>query len=81
VIVRRPDGLIAYVIESDGVTVTARWVGPFPDALTIVAWIETRATEIEEWFTPSQLGLATELAVLRPVAEQVAACREAVTSG
>jgi hypothetical protein len=75
VVVRRPDGLIAYVIESDGVTATARWVGPFPDARTIVAWIETRAVEIEEWFTPSQLGLPTELAVLRPVAEQVAACR------
>lgn len=80
-VARRPDGLIAYVIESDGVTTTARWVGPFPDAKTIVAWIETRAAEIEEWFAPSQLGLPTELAVLRPVSAQVAACRKTVTSG
>ncbi len=80
VLVRRPDGIVAYVIESDGVTQTARWVGPFADAREVARWVVVRANEIDEWLTPSQLGLPAELAVLRPVHDQVLTVRSEMPS-
>lgn len=74
-LVRRADGLIARVIESDGVTEQGRWVGPFADADEVRLWLEVLANEALEVVTPAALGLPAELAVLREASRQADACR------
>ncbi len=69
-------GFIARVIDSDGGVEQARWVGPFRNAESIVEWLDYMQREHLGIVLPPDIGLPMELCVLRPLAEQVAKCKQ-----
>jgi hypothetical protein len=82
VIARRDSGLYIRVVESDGVSERARWVGPFADAKAIVDWLEQCAYEdsVTELLSPADIGLPMELAFVRPSCEQARSARLALAA-
>jgi len=81
-IARRASGLYIRVVESDGVSEHARWVGPFADAEAIVDWLELCALEdsTAELLSPLDIGLPIDLAFVRPSLEQARAARLALAA-
>ena len=75
-LIKRSDGYIAHVVESDGVVESARWVGPFRDADDLAFWLGLMHNEVIEILSPEDFGLPMELAVLRPLHLQVARCKQ-----
>ena len=75
-LIKRRDGYIAHVVDSDGVVESSRWVGPFADAGSIAFWLEFMQNEAIEILSPEEIGLPIELAVLRPLHLQAARCKE-----
>lgn len=82
-VIRKQDGYHIRTIESDGAEKRVRWVGPFEDARAIARWLallyteQCAAMELTEGMHPTAIGLPAELAVLRPLDEQVETLRRA----
>ena len=79
-IMRRDGQYYLRVVDSDGASTRASWVGPFPDTAEIVRWIEQYALETarSDFLSPLDIGLPAELAFLRPAPEQARAARIAL---
>lgn len=83
IVVQKANGYHIRIIESDGAEKRVRWVGPFEDARAIARWLarvyaeQRAAVEATGRFHPTTIGLPAELAVLRPLEDQVETLRRA----
>lgn len=75
-LINTESGFIARVIDFDGGVEQARWVGPFRNAESIVEWLDCMQKESLGIVLPPDIGLPMELCILRPLAEQVATCKQ-----